>query len=87
MVIGVVTACIPLTRSFWVLLAIVVVLGVCDGCFITLIGPIVFDLLGTEGALQGLGAVFGLMAFPMTIGPPIAGRLTGKRFGSFPELA
>ena len=38
-----------------------------------MMGPIAFDLLGTEGALQGLGAVLGLMAFPMTVGPPMAG--------------
>ncbi|KAK2189446.1 hypothetical protein NP493_106g02042 [Ridgeia piscesae] len=71
--LGLVTACIPLARTFWALAGLVVILGVCDGCFICMMAPIAFDLLGTEGALQGLGAVLGLMAFPMTIGPPVAG--------------
>ncbi|KAI0224011.1 Monocarboxylate transporter 10 [Lamellibrachia satsuma] len=71
--IGICTACIPLAHTFTMLVVIVAIMGFCDGCFICMMGPIAFDLLGTEGALQGLGAVLGLMAFPMTIGPPVAG--------------
>lgn len=73
-VLGVSTACIPLAQSFWVLAIIVSIMGVCDGCFVCLLGPIAFDLLGPEGAAHGLGCLLGLMSFPMTAGPPLAGQ-------------
>lgn len=72
-VLGVSTACIPLAKHFWILVVIVLIMGICDGCFVCLLGPIAFDLLGPAGAAQGLGCLLGLMSIPMTIGPPVAG--------------
>ena len=72
-IMGISTACIPFANNFYVLVVIVLIMGVCDGCFICLLGPIAFDLLGPSGAAQGLGCLLGLMSLPMTAGPPIAG--------------
>ena len=73
-VFGVTTACIPFAKSFPALIVITIVMGFCDGCFVCLLGPIAFDLLGPAGAAQGMGFLFGLMAIPMTAGPPLAGK-------------
>jgi MCP family monocarboxylic acid transporter-like MFS transporter 10 len=48
-------------------------MGICDGCFVCLLGPIAFDLLGPHGAAQGMGCLLGLTSIPMTLGPPMAG--------------
>lgn len=73
LVLGLSTACLPFASAFWMLAMLVLIMGVCDGCFICLLGPIAFDLLGTTQAAQGLGCLLGLMSGPMTAGPPIAG--------------
>ena len=49
-------------------------MGISDGCFICLLGPIAFDLLGPAGAAQGLGCMLGIASIPMTAGPPLAGK-------------
>ena len=73
--LGALTACIPLAKNFGGLIAITLLMGLSDGCFVCLLGPIAFDLLGPQGATQGLGFLFGIMSIPMTVGPPVAGRL------------
>ncbi len=73
LLMGVATACIPLCPNFGVLAGIVLVMGLCDGIFICLLGPIATDLLGPIGAAQGIGCLLGLMSIPMTMGPPLAG--------------
>ena len=49
------------------------ILGIFDGCFITMLGPIAFDLCGGEGAGQAIGFLLALCSIPLTIGPPVAG--------------
>ena len=53
-------------------------MGLFDGCFVTLLGPIAFDLCGSKGASQAIGSLLGLFSIPMTIGPPIAGLIYDK---------
>lgn len=67
------TACIPFAPNFEVLIVICLVMGVCDGLFICLLGPIAFDLVGETGASQALGFLFAIFSLPMTVGPPLAG--------------
>lgn len=74
-ILGVCTLCIPFSSSFEGLVAISLVMGICDGLFICLLGPIAFDLVGEHGASQALGFLFGIFSIPMTAGPPIAGLL------------
>lgn len=60
------------------LLFICCLMGLFDGCFVTLLGPIAFDLCGSAGAGQAIGSLLGLFSIPMTVGPPIAGIIYDK---------
>ncbi|KPI94149.1 Monocarboxylate transporter 10 [Papilio xuthus] len=48
-------------------------MGLFDGAFIALIGPIAFELCGATHAAQAIGCMLGLAAPPLSVGPPIAG--------------
>jgi hypothetical protein len=50
-------------------------MGLFDGCFISLLGPIAFEICGQEGATQAIGFLLGLCSIPLTVGPPIAGKI------------
>ncbi|XP_058123737.1 monocarboxylate transporter 10 [Anopheles ziemanni] len=76
--IGVLTMCLPATGSFWLLLAIALAMGLFDGCFISLLGPIAYDICGPRGATQAIGFLLGMCSLPLTIGPPVAGMLYDK---------
>ena len=65
-------------HKFEVLLCICCIMGLFDGCFITLHGPIAFDLCGTKGASQAIGTLLALFSLPITIGPPVAGIIHDK---------
>lgn len=72
--IGVMTMLLPFTAGHYAwLVAITLAMGVFDGCFISLLGPIAFDLCGREGATQAIGFLLGVCAIPLTIGPYVAG--------------
>lgn len=73
--IGLMTMLLPLTDKYYVLLAICLCLGLFDGCFITLLGPIAYDICGPHGAAQAIGFLLGLCSFGLTAGPPVAGNL------------
>ncbi|XP_013390816.1 monocarboxylate transporter 10 [Lingula anatina] len=81
-VLGICTLCIPFATHFAVFVVIVLIMGLCDGCFVCLLGPIAFDLVGSKGASQAVGFLLGLMSVPMMIGPPIGGMLK-DHFGSY----
>lgn len=51
--IGLMTMIIPLVDSFVLLLSITLFMGLFDGCFISLLGPIAYDICGPHGATQG----------------------------------
>jgi len=74
-VIGLMTMLLPFTRSFEVLCTFSFAMGLFDGCFISLLGPIAYDICGQQGATQAIGFLLGLCSLPLTIGPPIAGYL------------
>ncbi|KAG9346538.1 hypothetical protein JZ751_006849 [Albula glossodonta] len=74
-VLGLVSMMIPQCRVFEGLVVVCLFLGLCDGCFITIMAPIAFELVGPMQASQAIGYLLGLMALPMTAGPPIAGLL------------
>lgn len=50
-------------------------MGLFDGCFISLLGPIAYDICGPRGATQAIGFLLGLCSVPLTVGPPVAGLL------------
>ncbi|XP_062615581.1 monocarboxylate transporter 10-like [Saccostrea cucullata] len=74
-VTGFVTACIPFSASFEGLVAICLIMGICDGISVCLLGPIAFDLVGPQNASQAIGFMLGGFSIPFTVGPPIAGLL------------
>ncbi|XP_014616378.1 PREDICTED: monocarboxylate transporter 10 isoform X1 [Polistes canadensis] len=73
--IGMLTMLLTVTPSFKILLIISLSMGLFDGCFISLLGPIAFDICGREGATQAIGFLLGMCSIPLTVGPPIAGLL------------
>lgn len=74
-VIGVSTILLPFVNNFGVLVAIALFMGLFDGAFISLIGPVAIELCGAAYAAQGIGCMLGLAAPAMSIGPPVAGYL------------
>lgn len=82
MVLGLMSMMIPLCSALEALVVVCVFLGLCDGCFITIMAPIAFELVGPMQASQAIGYLLGLMALPMTAGPPIAGLLRDY-FGNY----
>uniref|UniRef100_A0A8C4WZT9 Solute carrier family 16 member 2 n=1 Tax=Eptatretus burgeri TaxID=7764 RepID=A0A8C4WZT9_EPTBU len=81
-VIGLVSMLVPLCRTFSELICSVLLMGGADGAFISIMAPIAFELVGQVTAGQAIGAMLGIMAIPMTAGPPIAGMLRDK-LGSY----
>ncbi|KAK3552869.1 hypothetical protein QTP86_024264 [Hemibagrus guttatus] len=75
MTLGLMSMMIPQCRVLEGLMVVCVFMGLCDGCFITIMAPIAFELVGPMQASQAIGYLLGLMAVPMTAGPPIAGLL------------
>ncbi|XP_077433976.1 monocarboxylate transporter 8 [Vanacampus margaritifer] len=73
--LGLMSILIPQCSLFEELVVVCVFLGLCDGCFLTMMAPIAFELVGPMQASQAIGYLLGLMSLPMTAGPPIAGLL------------
>ncbi|XP_032410544.1 LOW QUALITY PROTEIN: monocarboxylate transporter 8 [Xiphophorus hellerii] len=82
MALGLMSMMIPQCAVFEALVVVCVFLGLCDGCFLTMMAPIAFELVGPMQASQAIGYLLGLMSLPMTAGPPIAGLLHGY-FGNY----
>lgn len=76
-VIGSLTMVLPFVNSYWLVVVISAGMGICDGAFIALIGPIAFDLCGGAHAAHAIGCMLGLAAAPLSIGPPVAAALYG----------
>ncbi|GCB79464.1 hypothetical protein scyTo_0018755, partial [Scyliorhinus torazame] len=74
-VIGLMSMMIPLCQDFGGLIAVCLFMGLFDGCFISIMAPVAFELVGSENVSQAIGFLLGLMSIPMTAGPPIAGFL------------
>ncbi|XP_048348627.1 monocarboxylate transporter 10 [Sphaerodactylus townsendi] len=73
--IGLMSMMIPLCHSFGSLIAVCLFMGVFDGCFISIMAPIAFELVGAKDVSQAIGFLLGFMSIPMTVGPPVAGIL------------
>ncbi|XP_060525192.1 monocarboxylate transporter 10 isoform X2 [Cylas formicarius] len=73
LLLGILTVLLPFTETFPMLLVICLGMGITDGCFISLLGPVAFEICGKEGAAQGIGFLLGVCSVPLTIGPYIAG--------------
>lgn len=80
-VIGVMSMMIPLCHVFGGLIAVCLLMGLFDGCFICIMAPIAFELVGSQNVSQAIGFLLGMMSVPMTVGPPIAGNIRVHRPG------
>ncbi|XP_032745030.1 monocarboxylate transporter 10 [Rattus rattus] len=80
--IGLTSMMIPLCSVFGALIALCLIMGLFDGCFISIMAPIAFELVGPQDASQAIGFLLGFMSIPMTVGPPVAGLLHDK-LGSY----
>ena len=74
LVIAVATALLPLAQSYSALVTFCFVAGFFDGGFVTLIGLVVHEIVGRQLMAEALGTMYGVVALPMTIGPPVAGK-------------
>ncbi|XP_068610134.1 monocarboxylate transporter 10 [Brachionichthys hirsutus] len=81
-VIGLMSMMIPLCNIFGGLIAVCLLMGLFDGCFICIMAPIAFELVGPSDVSQAIGFMLGLMSVPITVGPPIAGFLR-DRLGNY----
>ncbi|XP_059482988.1 monocarboxylate transporter 10-like [Neocloeon triangulifer] len=73
--IGVFTMLLVAANAWVYMILLCLGIGLADGCFFSLLGPIAFDLCGPEGAAQAIGFVNALSAISVTLGPTIAGKL------------
>lgn len=73
--IGLMSMMIPLCNSFGGLIAVCLLMGLFDGCFISIMAPIAFELVGAQRVSQAIGFLLGFMSVPMIVGPPLAGIL------------
>ncbi|XP_049844594.1 monocarboxylate transporter 10 isoform X1 [Schistocerca gregaria] len=71
--IGCLTMLLPIVNKFGILVVIALCMGLFDGCFISLLGPIAFEICGHKGAPQAIGFLLGMCSVPLTVGPPVAG--------------
>ena len=60
--------------SYPTMVILSLILGLFDGCFITMFGPIAYGICGAAGASQGIGFILGMCGVSLTTGPPIAGK-------------
>lgn len=63
----------PLAQNYTGLVLFAVGFGVFDGCFVLLLAITTSDIVGPEKLPVALGGLYGVIAFPMTFGPPLAG--------------
>lgn len=73
--IGLMSMMIPLCNAFGSLIAVCLFMGLFDGCFICIMAPIAFELVGAQDVSQAIGFLLGFMSIPMMVGPPVAGIL------------
>ncbi|XP_011555926.3 monocarboxylate transporter 10 [Plutella xylostella] len=74
-IIGTMTIILPFIGSFPLFVVAVLVMGLFDGAFIALIGPIAISLCGSQYAAQAIGCMLGMAAPPLSFGPPFAAYL------------
>lgn len=72
---GIVSVMLPFITSFNFLLVSSAALGIFDGLFFPVLGPICYQLCGASGAAQAIGCFLGVIAVPVTIGPVLVGRI------------
>lgn len=78
--IGLSTVVCPITESYAGLVTYSLVFGFFDGCFVGQVAVITGDIAGKERLSQAIGNMFGVLAIPMSLGPPVAGNVVNSLF-------
>lgn len=73
-VLSVSSMCVTAAKSYHGLLAYTLVAGFFDGCFVVTVPLITQDIAGKELMAKAIGIQYGLVAFPLTLGPPVLGK-------------
>lgn len=74
-IIGISTMICPITEGYAGLLTYSLVFGFFDGCFVGQVAVITGEIAGKNRLSQAVGNMFGVLAIPMSFGPPVAGWL------------
>ncbi|MPC25149.1 Monocarboxylate transporter 10 [Portunus trituberculatus] len=74
--IGAFTMLLTVANHMAFFMVIALIMGLFDGCFISLLGPIAFDIVGPGGASQAIGCLLAICSIPLTFGPAIAEQTT-----------
>lgn len=69
------TCLLPLAKSYNALVAYSTVQGFFDGSFSVSIGLITNDIVGKELMAGAVASVYFVVSIPITVGPPVAGKL------------
>lgn len=75
LIIGASTALLSLATSYVGLVLYAITFGFFDGCFVGQVAVVTSSIVGMKHLGVALGYLFGSIAIPMTLGPPVAGRL------------
>lgn len=76
LVIGAATALLSLAESYVGLVLYAITFGFFDGCFVGQVAVVTGTIVGMKHLGVALGYLFGSIAIPMTLGPPVAGKLS-----------
>lgn len=71
--IGLCSFLVPLATGYGGLTTYAISFGFFEACFVLLIPLVTTDIVGEVKMSYALGSAFTVMAFPMFLGPPIAG--------------
>ena len=74
--------CVTAAKSYHGLLAYTLVAGFFDGCFVVTVPLITQDIVGKELMAKAIGNLYGVVAFPLTLGPPVLGKAYFFRHGN-----
>ena len=66
--------CVTAAKSYHGLLAYTLVAGFFDGCFVVTVPLITQDIVGKDLMPKAIGTLYGVVAFPLTLGPPLLGK-------------
>ena len=75
LLIGISTSAVTMAKRYEWISVYAFAFGLFDGCYEMLLPVITRDLVGVQKVGHAVGALYCLMAFPKTLGPPMAGWL------------
>ena len=82
-VIGMSTVICPFTESYAGFVVYSLVFGFFDGCFVGQVAVITGEIAGKRKLSQAIGNMFGVVAVPMILGAPVAGKIAEYKMQRF----